>query len=40
MCIRDRDRTLFNRVADCVVEVLVTMHAEGIAVPNALNASA
>lgn len=32
------DRTLFNRVADCVVEVLVTMHAEGIAVPIAINA--
>lgn len=34
------DRTLFNRVADCVVEVLAEMHAEGIAVPIAINASA
>ncbi|CAB3632996.1 MAG: EAL domain-containing response regulator [Achromobacter pulmonis] len=34
------DRILFNRVADCVVEVLVAMHAEGIAVPIAINASA
>lgn len=34
------DRTLFNSVADCVVEVLVAMHAEGIAVPIAINASA
>lgn len=34
------DQTLFNRVADCVVEVLAEMHAEGIAVPIAINASA
>ncbi|WZB75651.1 EAL domain-containing response regulator [Achromobacter insuavis] len=34
------DRTLFNRVADCVVEVLAEMHAEGLAVPIAINASA
>lgn len=34
------DQTLFNRVADCVVEVQVAMHAEGIAVPIAINASA
>lgn len=34
------DQTLFNRVAECVVEVLAEMHAEGIAVPIAINASA
>lgn len=34
------DQILFNRVADCVIEVQMRMHAEGIAVPIAINASA
>ncbi|MGY6272266.1 EAL domain-containing response regulator [Achromobacter denitrificans] len=34
------DRMLFSRVTDRVIEVLRRMHAEGIAVPIAINASA